>query len=411
MSINETTATTIELPESVIDSVIDDPNQPIDLPPMEDIVEHTVDNNGYFKHLLTELAVCDQTLDDYPELGTLKQVIFTFWNEGYSGGFAGYARVALIHWIRTIAIQRISKMVKTNTSFDTDWIGVYDASNTAALADKDVDGMFAVATRKQLADLVSTNFNTLNDVDQFLKYLECAIGFQLLGPLTGNENEWVDQTEASGGNELWQNNRCGAVFKGQRPELGEGLVPYYLDGFVFSDDRGMSWFTSSRSAVAVTFPYIPRTVYCYIKSSEDQNYTAVTEWDRPLTVGMALRHHEGVIYEVISIIEGQVALRDNNRQMVKQVPITELTTVHTEQGITYPNYFPMLTREELDILFAEIDAKADADRQVRIEALVEDGWMYSTPQELMPRFETQAEFEAGEAKAAESSETVTVEKD
>lgn len=62
-------------------------------------------------------------------------------------------------------------------------------------------------------------------------------------PLTGEDDEWNDV-----GRGTQQNKRCSAVFR----ENGEA---YYIEGKVFSDNGGKSWFTNRNSRVPVTFPY------------------------------------------------------------------------------------------------------------------------------------------------------------
>lgn len=60
--------------------------------------------------------------------------------------------------------------------------------------------------------------------------------------VTGHENEWVDVSEACGGNVTYQNSRCSALFK---------------DG-VESDDKN---FELIRSGQFVRFPFKPKTFY------------------------------------------------------------------------------------------------------------------------------------------------------
>jgi len=78
--------------------------------------------------------------------------------------------------------------------------------------------------------------------------------FEPLGPLTGEDDEWVDVAEQSGG-PLWQNRRCSHVFK-------DVNGAYDIDGKVFIDKQGVSY-TSKDSRVPVTFPYTPKTEYVY----------------------------------------------------------------------------------------------------------------------------------------------------
>jgi hypothetical protein len=87
--------------------------------------------------------------------------------------------------------------------------------------------------------------------------------FEPVAPLTGEDWEWTDVSDTFGGrgHKLYQNKRCGRVFK---DESGA----YDIDGKVFyewyTDENGekfKSHYTSRDSRVPVTFPYRPTTVY------------------------------------------------------------------------------------------------------------------------------------------------------
>jgi hypothetical protein len=85
--------------------------------------------------------------------------------------------------------------------------------------------------------------------------------FEPITPLTGEDWEWTDVGEQSG-RPLWQNKRCGHVFKDK-----DGA--YDIDGIVFYEwhedketgEKYKSHFTSRESRVPVTFPYTPKTEY------------------------------------------------------------------------------------------------------------------------------------------------------
>lgn len=63
-----------------------------------------------------------------------------------------------------------------------------------------------------------------------------------LGPLTGNDDEWVETCDG-----IFQNKRCYSVFK-------ENGKAYRSDGRVFRDPDGSTW-TNCESRVEITFPY------------------------------------------------------------------------------------------------------------------------------------------------------------
>jgi hypothetical protein len=94
-----------------------------------------------------------------------------------------------------------------------------------------------------------------------IQCLEKLLRFEPLSPITGEDWEWHDVGEQSGGI-LWQNVRCSHVFKDP-----DGA--YDINGKVFwewhtdpeTGEKSKVHFTSIDSRVQVTFPYVPTTVY------------------------------------------------------------------------------------------------------------------------------------------------------
>lgn len=94
-----------------------------------------------------------------------------------------------------------------------------------------------------------------------LNVFDTLARFKPIAPLTGEDWEWNDVSEYGGRDNgpVYQNKRCGAVFKDN-----EGA--YNIDGKVFWEwysnpdtDDGKpfkSYFTSYESRVHVTFPYV-----------------------------------------------------------------------------------------------------------------------------------------------------------
>ena len=75
-------------------------------------------------------------------------------------------------------------------------------------------------------------------------------------PLTGAEEEWNTIKEGFEQNEL-----CSAVFRYNK----DNSTAHYMDGKIFSNDGGMSWYTNKESHINITFPFIvpdePEKVY------------------------------------------------------------------------------------------------------------------------------------------------------
>lgn len=86
-----------------------------------------------------------------------------------------------------------------------------------------------------------------------INLLNRLLSWKPVTPLTGEESEWGEVRPWNEGNNLQQNLRCSAVFRNNF----DNSTAYYIDGKVFSDDGGRTWFTKGGkgSSVSVTFPY------------------------------------------------------------------------------------------------------------------------------------------------------------
>ena len=123
----------------------------------------------------------------------------------------------------------------------------------AGLFDKDSDYDGALATSvMELVRVFSAQGHSGASAGRTLAIFAKVAAFEPLGPLTGGDDEWVDQAEQNR-RPLWQNRRCSHVFK-----TAEGA--YDIEGRIFRDPDGTCW-TSSESRVPVTFPYVPRREY------------------------------------------------------------------------------------------------------------------------------------------------------
>lgn len=75
-------------------------------------------------------------------------------------------------------------------------------------------------------------------------------------PLTGIEEEWNIVEK-----DLEQNKLCSAVFRYNKANN----TAHYIDGKIFSNNGGISWFTNGESHIDITFPFIvpdePERVY------------------------------------------------------------------------------------------------------------------------------------------------------
>lgn len=104
--------------------------------------------------------------------------------------------------------------------------------------------------------------------------LNKLLNFKPLGPITGEDWEWVDVSYS--GSTLYQNKRCSTVFK---EVLDDGTENCYdINGKVFwewytDSETGEKFkisYTNRDSTVPVTFPYkIPEPEYVYRESESE----------------------------------------------------------------------------------------------------------------------------------------------
>jgi hypothetical protein len=91
--------------------------------------------------------------------------------------------------------------------------------------------------------------------------LNKLLRFEPLGPLTGEDSEWMEVYREDDGTPVYQNLRCSHVFK-------QGDRAYDINGRVFREPSG-SCYISSDSRVDVTFPYTPTTEYVDVEGHPD----------------------------------------------------------------------------------------------------------------------------------------------
>lgn len=125
-----------------------------------------------------------------------------------------------------------------------------------------------------LLEIFSSEGHSGSTAPYTIQLFEKLARFDPICPLTGEDWEWVDVAKESGYT-LYQNKRCGAVFKGD-PSRFNGNA-YFLDAVVFWDwavdsETGQQWksyYTSRDSMREITFPYTPETKYEYRDGTVD----------------------------------------------------------------------------------------------------------------------------------------------
>lgn len=116
-----------------------------------------------------------------------------------------------------------------------------------------------LALLEAFSNQMHSGFSAPYVIDLFSK----LANFEPLGPLTGEDWEWVDVSEESG-YPLYQNKRSSRVFKnadGAYDVNGIVFWEYYSDPNIGDGVPFKSFFTSKDSHTPVTFPYTPTTVY------------------------------------------------------------------------------------------------------------------------------------------------------
>lgn len=87
-----------------------------------------------------------------------------------------------------------------------------------------------------------------------LNILDRLIRFKPISPLTGDEDEWGEPDSGSR-DYCQQNKRCSSVFRINF----DNKTAYDIDGRVFSDDGGKTFWSTYESRIPVSFPYTPST--------------------------------------------------------------------------------------------------------------------------------------------------------
>ena len=131
----------------------------------------------------------------------------------------------------------------------------------AGLFDKDsaYNGMLGESVR-ELIEVFSKQGHSGASAGMVRQLFDILADFKPLTPLIGKDDEWAEV-----GNGVFQNNRCGTIFK--QLDRFEGK-PYNINGKVFSNDGGKAWYTNSDSHIVIEFPYTPKEPERIIKEGE-----------------------------------------------------------------------------------------------------------------------------------------------
>lgn len=114
-------------------------------------------------------------------------------------------------------------------------------------ADSDYNGMLGKAVM-DLVELFATQGHSGASAAMTVDLAERLMRYEVLTPLTGEDDEWNDVAEVGGGSGqiMYQNNRLSHVFKD-----GSGAA-YTIDAVVLTDPSGSAW---PGPRVYIDFPY------------------------------------------------------------------------------------------------------------------------------------------------------------
>jgi hypothetical protein len=132
----------------------------------------------------------------------------------------------------------------------------------AGLFDKDSDygGMMGDVVLKMIEQFSEDGHSGMS-AGMAISLFEKLARYEPLTPITGEDDEWFNVSEASG-ETMFQNKRCSHVFKG-----GDGKA-YDIDGRIFREPNG-ACYANRESRIYVTFPYTPTREYVDVPSRED----------------------------------------------------------------------------------------------------------------------------------------------
>jgi hypothetical protein len=113
----------------------------------------------------------------------------------------------------------------------------------------------------ELLELFGNHGHSGSSAPYAINLFKTLASYEPIVPLTGEDWEWIDQSYASG-EPMWQNKRCGHVFKG-----ADGRA-YDIDGKIFREPNG-ACYTGRESRVYITFPYSPKSEYVDVPLSAE----------------------------------------------------------------------------------------------------------------------------------------------
>jgi hypothetical protein len=103
----------------------------------------------------------------------------------------------------------------------------------------------------QIVEMFSEQGHSGFSASYALNMITRLLDWKPITPLTGEDDEWCDVPKWDKDKNCQQNKRCSAVFRYNF----DNSTAIYIDGKVFSDDGGKTWWNNRNSRVPVIFPY------------------------------------------------------------------------------------------------------------------------------------------------------------
>lgn len=119
----------------------------------------------------------------------------------------------------------------------------------------------------ELIKVIDEQGHSGSSIGFVMSLFRTLVEYKPLTALTGSEEEWKDVSDFYGDKaSVQQNKRCPSIFR----VCNDNATAYNINGKVFSDDNGESWFSCSASKVPVTFPYdVPEVERIILHSQEE----------------------------------------------------------------------------------------------------------------------------------------------
>lgn len=172
-----------------------------------------------------------------------------------------FAENELDIFIKNIEDKPLEDYIKEDSYIET----VEDAAKARTFECK--AAKFAKENVMELIKVIDEQGHSGLSIGFVMSLFKTLVEYKPLTALTGSEEEWKDVSDFYGDKaSVQQNKRCPSIFR----VCNDNATAYNINGKVFSDDNGESWFSCSASKVPVTFPYdVPEVERIILHSQEE----------------------------------------------------------------------------------------------------------------------------------------------